>query len=231
MLRYPSCTLLAPPYRTEEAWRPAPPLGSILVWRPISPRSAEELQWAAQAGPWCSVVAELPPDTRPLDRNGLYDALVTVAGVPAFASGCDNPVNAVLQRRAATREDVARYVSRRGGFILLGGELLYRWTRSPHALAERSARWRIRSVSLFNAGHWDQVARLAGFRLQLDESADTLADRYGTDIRTLRRQVQHCLNVPFSDFRSLVGWEWRVEAALRLELARGSREASGGGGW
>ena len=86
----------------------------------------------------------------------------------------------------------------------------------------------MRWASGFSAGHWDQVAELAGFRLRPNESADGLADRYGTDIRTLRRQVQHCLNLPFSDFRSLVGWEWRIEAALRLDLVRDSLEESGG---
>ena len=183
------------------------------------------------ACPWSgiSVVAELPPDTRPLNRNGLYDALISVPGLPVIMSSGEDPVRAVLQRRSPAREDVARYVSRRGGFILLGGELLYRWTRSPHALAERSARWHIRSVSRFSGTHWDQVAQLADFRLQLNEPADQLADRYGRDIRTLRRQVWDCLGMRFSEFRTRVGWEWRVEAALRLELAPGLLEESGGG--
>lgn len=183
------------------------------------------------ACPWSgiSVVAELPPDTRPLNRNGLYDALISVPGLPVIMSSGEDPVRAVLQRRPATREDVARYVSRRGGFILLAAELQHRWTRSPCALAERSARWRIHSVSRFSAAHWDQVAQLAGFRLGLDESADRLADRYGRDIRTLRRQVWDCLGMRFSEFRTRVGWEWRVEAALRLELAPGLLEESGGG--
>jgi hypothetical protein len=45
-------------------------------------------------------------------------------------------------------------------------------------------------------------------------------------VRTLRQRLRRCVGVSLEYFRHRVGWEWRVEAALRIDaLMRG-----GGGG-
>ncbi|HET8632862.1 MAG TPA: hypothetical protein VFL88_01855 [Gemmatimonadales bacterium] len=46
-------------------------------------------------------------------------------------------------------------------------------------------------------------------------------------MRTLRHRIRTCLDVSLDQFRQLVGWEWRVEAALRLDARK--RAESGGG--
>jgi hypothetical protein len=41
-------------------------------------------------------------------------------------------------------------------------------------------------------------------------------------VRTLRQRLRRCVGVSLEYFRHRVGWEWRVEAALRIDaLMRG----------
>jgi len=56
-----------------------------------------------------------------------------------------------------------------------------------------------------------------------NESAEALADRYGWDVRTMRNHVRECCDTSLEEFRHRVGWEWRVEAALRLDALMGGR--------
>ena len=225
-----ACRLLVPPYLDEIPRHPDPPLGSILLWRPLHALATSDLLDAHACAPWCSLVAELPPDTRTLDRNSLFDALSSLACLPVFLDGRHGPVEAVRSRRPPTPSDVIRYVCRRPHCSALGDQLARVFAESAKALTGRTARRHVRWVSAFSMGHWAHVLRLAQVKMRPDESVESLADRYGSNVHTLRRHVQECLNVPFDWFHTRVGWEWRVEAALRNEAAALSTGESGGGG-
>jgi hypothetical protein len=66
------------------------------------------------------------------------------------------------------------------------------------------------------------VIDLTQMKLLSHESAEALAGRYDIDVRTLRQRLRRCVGVSLEYFRHRVGWEWRVEAALRIDaLMRG----------
>ena len=203
-----------------------PPLGSILLWRPLHASAISDLLEAHARAPWCSMVADLPPDTRMLDRNGLFDALSSLSCLPIFLDGRHGPVDAVRSRRPPTPSEVIRYVRRRSGHSALADELARIFAEPAKPLTGRTARRHARKVSAFSAGHWAHVLCLAQVKLRPDESVESLADRYESNVHTLRRHVQECLNVPFDWFHTRVGWEWRIEAALRNDSAA---LAAGGG--
>jgi hypothetical protein len=84
-------------------------------------------------------------------------------------------------------------------------------------LSRRSVREHLKRSNRFGPRHWQWVMALAQIRTLAHESNESLAGRYGMDVRTLRHHVHTCLAVSLEEFRHLIGWEWRVEAALRAD--------------
>ncbi len=222
-----ACKLLWPPYLTELPWRDDSPFGSILLWRPYGSTDAELLLAAHARAPWCSVLVELSPDSPQPDRNHIFDALSALPCLPVFIAPGDSPGAAIRSRRPPTTREIARYVMRRPGHELLGAELDRLAQGEARKVSARTLRHHLTRHSHFGVRHWTWVIQLAQMKLLPNESAEALAGRYGMDVRTLRHRVRTCLDVSLSQFRQFVGWEWRVEAALRLD-ARKRAEPGGG---
>lgn len=223
-----ACRLVFPPYEAEVGWAADPPLGTILIWRPGPAADIGVLIEAHATVPWCSLVVERPSAEARLDFNALFDALKAVACLPVIVNPGEDTVAAIRNRRPPDLDELVRYVARRPGHEVLGEELQRLAPANGGRLTPRSLRNHFNHCSLFGPGHWRWVIRLAQMKLMPGESAEALAGRYEMDVRTLRHRVRTCLNVSLEEFRHLVGWEWRVEAALRLDA--GMRAESGGGG-
>lgn len=221
-----ACKLLVPPYLCESSWTDAAPLGSLLVWRPGGSADAESVLTAHASVPWCSLVVQLPPGA-PLDQNLIFDALTALVCLPVMIAPGGDPVAAIRSRRPPTIDEIARFVARRPGHEQLGMELGYLSEDNATRPASRTLRHHFTRQSQFGLRHWRWLVKLAQVKLLPDESAEALAGRYQMDVRTLRHRVRTCLDVSLDDFRHLVGWEWRVEAALRLDARR--KAESGGG--
>ena len=93
-------------------------------------------------------------------------------------------------------------------------------------LSRRSVRENLKRTKHLSPRHWERAIKLAQLRTRDVESAEGLAGRYSMDVRTMRHHVRTCLGVSLDEFRKLVGREWRVEAALRVEKSSG---LTGGG--
>lgn len=223
---FSACKLLSPPYLTERSWRPKPELGSILLWRPQGELAIGSLHRVLASAPWCSLVVELPAGVRLLDRNALFDTLSAAACLPVFTMEDHDPVAAIQARRPPTDAEVVRYIRRRPESAHLGAQLAYLLSDHMDPLSARSVRRRVRKASLFKASHWERVIRVAQVKTKRNESAEALAGRYGWDVRTMRSYIRECCDTSLEEFRHRVGWEWRVEAALRLDAP--NRIGSGG---
>jgi hypothetical protein len=182
---------------------------------------------AHAAAPWCSLVVERPPAEVRLDFNTLFDTLKAVACLPVIVHPGEDTVAAIRNRRPPDLDEIARYVARRPGHEALGEELRRLVPADGGGLASRSLRNHFSHCSQFGPRHWRWVIQLAQIRLWAEESAEALAARHGMEVRALRHRVHECLGVSLKEFRHRVGWEWRVEAALRLDARK--RVESGGG--
>ena len=158
-----------------------------------------------------------------LDRNALFDTLTADACLPVFTVADDDPVAAIQDRRAPTDAEAVRYVRHRPESAHLGAQLAYLLADHVDSLSTRSVRRRVKNASQFKASHWERIIRLAQVKTKRNESAEALADRYGWDVRTMRNHVRECCDTSLEEFRHRVGWEWRVEAALRLDALMGGR--------
>ncbi len=218
----PACILLAPPYVSQSQWHPKPPLGSVLVWRHCDIARTSELLGAYALTPWCGVVIAMEGERDAREWNHVFDALSGVACLPVFMAARSDPIAAIRNRRPPTAEEIVRYMECRPGSAELGSQLRLLVGRDLSQRSRRSLRRRIRSSSCFSAGHWESVIDLIQMKLLSHESAEALAGRYDIDVRTLRQRLRRCVGVSLEYFRHRVGWEWRVEAALRIDaLMRG----------
>ena len=224
-----ACKLLAPPYLRESPWTDSAPLGSILIWRHGESADVEAVRSTHASAPWCSLVVELAPGGAPLDRNLIFDALTALACLPVIIAPGGDPVAAIRNRRPPTPHEIARYVMRRPGFECVGAELESLIEVGSGKLSPRTLRHHLDRQHHSSPRYWRWVVALGQMKLQSDESAEALAGRYHLDVRTLRRHVRSCLDVSLNQFRRLVGWEWRVEAALRLHarFRRGGGDSPG----
>lgn len=224
-----ACKLLCPPYSRELPWRPDPPLGSILLWQLSTDRQAiQELLGVSASAPWCSLVIRPSISGALLDHTGLHDVLSVLPGLPVFVKAGMSPIQAIRTRRRPTAAEVVWYVECRHGHEKLALQLRLLAAGNDVELSSRTIRHRFGQFNGFGPRHWRWVIHLAQIRHGDRESVEALAARYGLEVRALRRHVRTCLDVSLDEFRQLVGWEWRVEAALRLDARR--RAESGGGG-
>lgn len=222
-----ACKVLASPYLTEVSWHATIPLGSILIWRPGHDANLSAASDALTSTPWCTLVVEIGQGIAMPDRNQIFDAVMSIACLPVFVESGDDPLAAVRNRRPPTTHEIARYVMRRPGYEELGAELAHLSETDTTRLPSRTLRDHFSRQSHFSPRHWRWVMELAQMKALPNESAEALAGRHHLDVRTLRHRVRTCLDVSLSQFRELVGWEWRVEAALRLDARK--RAESGGG--
>ena len=203
-------------------------MGSILLWQLSTDRSTiQQLLDVRASAPWCSLVIKPPIGGSLLDHDGLYDVLSMVPGLPVFLKAGMSPVQAIRTRRPPAAAEVIRYVECRPGHEKQALQLRLLTAGTDVELPSRTVRHRFGQSNGFGSRHWRWVIHLAQIRHGDHESVEGLAARYGLEVRALRRHVRSCLDVSLDHFRHLVGWEWRVEAALRLDERM--RAESGGG--
>lgn len=222
-----ACRLVSPPYVASTNCRAVPCLGTIMVWHLDTSSDALALVEAHSSAPWCSLVVEVPLIDGWPDRNALFDSLTSVACLPVFMAPGENAAAAVRNRRPPEIAEITRFVTQRPGYEKLGAHLQQLVRAEKGGSSARSFRRHVSLCSRFSPRHWKWVIQLARIKLLPGESAEALAGRYQTDVRTLRHRIRTCLDVSLDQFRQLVGWEWRVEAALRLDARK--RAESGGG--
>lgn len=217
-----ACKLLSPPYLGELSWQPHPPLGSILLWQLSTDSSAfRTLLDVHASAPWCSLVIKLPDDKSVVDFDGLYDALSSLPSMPVFLKPGISPLSAIRNRRPPTAAEIVRYVECRPGHEQLAVQVRSLVVGGAAELSRRAIRHHFRQSNHFSPRHSAWMIQLAQVRTAAQESLEGLAGRYDMDVRTMWHRVHTCLEVPLEEFRRLIGWEWRVEAALRLDVSKG----------
>jgi hypothetical protein len=155
-------------------------------------------------------------------------AIHELPGQPAFLagpvvdSGLAAPVAAAVRTRPVPGgARLADFVVRRTGRGDLRLELS-RLLAAPSAgrpvseLPGRTLRDRLRRFGTFGSHCWRAVGTLCRLGTRQDGgSIERLATAAGIGPRTLRSWVRRYLDVTIAEYRTRIGWEWVLEAALR----------------
>ncbi len=228
MASFATVRLMPPPYVREIPWTAVPELGSILIWQPHAGSAASEIRDLYLTVPWCSLCI-VSDDVGHQGLGAIVDAVMPLPCLPVVVHSPDNIVAAIRRRRPPSLEEAVKVLVHRADSpeFAIALSMLAANGRTP--AHDRSLRRAFDRHSRFGPRHWKHVLHLAGLKLKEGEAAETMAERYGTDVRTLRRHVEACLGVAFERFRQMVGWEWRVEAAVRLDRDGAAHGRRGGG--
>lgn len=219
---FAACKLLSPPYLSESPWHHDAPFRSILLWN-LSTDSSNllALRDAHAAAPWCTLVIRSPESNAGMDLEGLYDILSQVVCLPVALRPGMSPLSAIRNRRAPSITEILRYIQARPGQDSLARQLRLLFGEHATELSRRSVRENLKRTRHLTPRHWEWAIELAQIRTRADESAEGLAGRCAMDVRAMRHHVRTCLGVSLDEFRQLVGWEWRIEAALRVDKSSG----------
>ena len=216
MATLPTVRLMPPPYVRELPWSAVPELGSILIWQPHAGSEATEIRDLYLTAPWCSLCI-VSDDVGPQALGAVVDAVLPLPCLPVVVRSSDSVVAAIRRRRPPSPEEAVKVLAHRAARPEFAIPLAALGTNGNALANDRSLRRAFTRYSRFGPRHWRTVLRLAGLKLKEAEAAEAMAGRYGTDVRTLRHHVESSLGVPFETFRQMVGWEWRLEAAVRLD--------------
>ncbi len=219
--------ILAPPYcGFGHHGEGPPPLGAVLVCMADTITLATgAFRFGLLRAPWA--VPCLLTTTATSDP----DVLTAIHELPGHVCFVRDPlddgslpsriVGAVRGRSIPSEGRLTDYVIQRTGGVALRQELARAFAlpseKSGPRVPERTLRDRLRRFGPLTASCWRSVGTLArlGARIN-DERVEILAWRAGVEARTLRNWTQRYLGVSLQDFRERVGWEWVVEAALRV---------------
>lgn len=184
------------------------------------------------AAPWCPIclVSELdgPADWAIRQafepRPGLFALLRS--GMDDVCQDPDLARHAVLARRPCGPEEVAGYIRMRTGRSDLSATLEACFAAARSGVADSRAPHRStmsRHLSAFQplkAHDWTAIGGLAQSWCRrawsVPSSVESVAGEIGMDPRTLRSRVRRYCGCSFREARARVGWEWIVEAALRV---------------
>jgi len=221
-------TYILPPYfRARPARLSSPPLGAIAIGDARSEHAVSmHLAPTVERAPWCVPCVIVSPLT--VDP-AILSALHALPGHPVFirepSLADDLPVlavSAVRRRSAPTGRQMADYVTQRTGRWGLTGLLtsMLSAAADPAAgarLPDRTARDRMRRFGSLTPRCWRTIGNLARIAAAVtDASVDVMAWRAGVGPRTLRSWSARYLRTTLQEFRIRVGWEWVLEAALRV---------------
>lgn len=219
-------TLLLPPYLVETAANGDPPFGAIALARVESAADAlTELHAYLESFPWCAPCVVV--STSDVSAETLQ-AIWSLPGQPGFIIGGRGQPNvgpsavaAAVTRRPRPRvPHLVGYVMNRTLSASLGQTLEQIWgpARGPSPLsADRTIRYRLRRSGRFSRLDWLRVLRLInGKSLDRGQTVDRFAEELGSEARTVRAWTAQCLDTPLRVYRERVGWEWVLEAALRM---------------
>jgi hypothetical protein len=219
--------MLAPPYR-QLAWPSdgVPPLGAVAIAVADSAESvAGDLRPFLRRAPWCIPCLVTGSATA---TPRVLIAIHELPGQPAFIAGpvadggLEAPVAAAVRSRPVPGgARLADFVVRRTGRGDLRLELS-RLLAAPSAgpvvseLPGRTLRDRLRRFGTFGSHCWRAVGALCRLGTKQDGgSIERLATSVGIGPRTLRSWVRRYLDVTIAEYRTRIGWEWVLEAALR----------------
>ena len=224
-MTWPAFAVLEPPYSRAHplaiGGRPAA-LGAILVWHPSGEMlDADSPILALQAAqPWCPLAVVLRRPIESPRRIELFRALrgqLAYLPVAPRAPGPHEIVAAVADRPAeGLDQSIADYVARRLGHGI--AERVVRVAvhgRNDAAISYRTLCRRLAMLGSLGLTDWAIVARLARFSGIRSADPETVAGRYGSEVRTLRAHCERYLGVSLAEYGERVGWEWVIEGALR----------------
>jgi len=219
-------TLLLPPYNDTEPWLgDSPPLGSIALCRADLAGNVRRYAELLRQAPWClPCVVTTPATSDPEIMTGIYELVGQVAFVP---DPLRDELVAPLALAAARARPVPRgrqmaeYVAQRVGHIELRLELAAVLdpddsTTADGGLPERTLRDRLRRLGPLTVRCWRTIGTLCRLAARMQNvPVETLAHQSGVEARTLRAWTESYLDAKLRTFRSRIGWEWVLEAALR----------------
>ena len=202
------------------------PLGTILVADLTGDVvAAVEAVGRSALEPWCPVV--LVSRTSWLNRTlevvlEQFPLAPTLLSAPGEANLLDAEAiaRAVRGRPAPSARELTRYVTLRADRSDLADTLAHCFSRglgTPETDSEVSRSTLNRRLAGFGPlkpHDWSAMARTIEVMLDtapLTESADT----HGIDPRTIHSHLERYTALEFDEARTLAGWEWIVESALR----------------
>ena len=226
---------LAPPYRTAVPVHGAAdavlPLGSVVLARGDATLAAlAELTALSHRAPWIVPSLALATPQESLEPllvvTELRDRLVVLSEART-RDGVAHIVAAVRRRRAPTPATLARWVARRLAARELEAPLRQQFEQSLNGAAADGARSVASYSRLFSrygrytARDWRALARLCAHvvsRTSEDENRREHAEQDGRQLpfRTASHHAGRYLGVPYRVTAERLGWEWVLEAALRV---------------
>jgi hypothetical protein len=219
-------TLLQPPYQVETAATAEPSLGSIAVVRLNAAADAlGQLHEYLEAYPWCASCVVVSAGAVSVET---LHAIWGLPGQPGFVitgRGQADPTPAAIAAAVAKRPPVpvsqlVAYVTNRTLSPSLGQTLEQIWApqRPLNQLsAERTIRHRLRRSGRFGRHDWLRIFKLVhGKSRERTLSVERFAASLGTEPRTVRAWTEECLGATLREYRNRIGWEWVLEAGLRI---------------
>lgn len=219
---------LLDPGSDELYWPPRSPadaqLGTILVARLDLPHIREfpALLADPHSLPWCPSCLILRDSRLPLEWVSRLLAGHRQVGVltadPGALPAPEQVRHAIRRRTPPAPETIARYVRRRTGHSEVSPALLACFTPEGHeASLPRSSRDRLlREFGPYTARDWRALHRLLLGTEREPTALERLAHSLGLDPRTVRADARRFLGVLAANATTWSGWEWKLEAALRV---------------
>lgn len=220
--------LLLPPYR---AARPVgddlPPLGTVAIAPADSAEAIEgEIRGFLSRAPWCvPCLVATPTTAEPATLTAIRSLRGQVCFIPGPLSDArliERVTEAVRSRPGPAGGYLADYVVRRTGRVDVRAELAGLLGRPSEAglgsaIPERTLRDRLRRFGPLTSHCWRAVGALARIAATAEPMPiEALAWRAGVGVRTFRTWTSRYLEVSVREFRERVGWEWVLEAVLRV---------------
>lgn len=218
---------LLDPRSDELYWPPRPadtPLGTILVARLDLPHLRDFPAQLAEPHflPWCPTCLILRDSRLPLEWvSGLLAGQRQVGVLTADPGALPAPERvrqAIRGRTSPAPGTIVRYIRRRTGHSAAGPALLDCFaTEGLEPPLPRSSRDRLlREFGPYTARDWRSLHRLLLGTEREPTALERLAHSLGLDPRTLRTDARTFLGDRSPHATSWPGWEWKLEAALRV---------------
>lgn len=219
---------LLDPRADELYWPPRSPadapLGTILVARLDLPHLRDFPAQLADPHflPWCPTCLILRDSRLPLEWVGRLLAGHRQVGVltadPGALPAPEQVRHAIRGRTLPVPETIVRYVRRRTGHSEVSPALLACFApEGPEPSLPRSSRDRLlREFGPYTARDWRALHRLLIGTEREPTALERLAHSLGLDPRTLRADAQYFLGDLAGQATRWPGWEWKLEAALRV---------------
>jgi hypothetical protein len=185
---------------------------------------AEFLRYVSRYS-WCIPCIESDhrsplPDLLHSARNVL-DRTVFIPNGSSKAPLLPRAIHAILQRPSPNPTIMAEFVVHRLSQPSFAPDFVQVFSEQPYGTVPgmrsgRTLRFRFQRLGKWAPSRWQRIGRLARIAAaHLRNTIEEIAIKTGTNHRTLRRWSNEYLDLSPDVFRSWLGWEWVLEAALR----------------